>query len=303
MMLLSIYCTLRSCEDEVDSSQCSNHTIEPEFNYLSCFKVMYGPNDFGCQGFFTNSETQKTYIKYRSGTQKEYRSRYPVSKLDKDNTTILIYDKETYDKDDIIKLKYVPLTEEEKRIINNNNTCDYNTFSRFVDPDNYIGEKKINVTDKNVCFNVDKFEDLKDITDCGYATIKGKINNISFAFTNCFEILDKNVDETFKKYYYNLVKQTDGFFYQIYDIISINITDLDINNETRSKSNISLESREIQYFDMVVEDRYGNKVRYNQSSIIAGGDDEYDEPTKFINSSGKNSFNFMLLLYLILSLY
>ena len=83
---------------------------------------------------------------------------------------------------------------------------------------------------------MDKFEDLKGIMDCGYATIKGKFKNISFTFTNCYNnILVKNVDGDFKKQFFNLTKDTDNFFYDIYHIISNNITDLDINNEDRSK--------------------------------------------------------------------
>ena len=152
---------------------------------------------------------------------------------------------------------------------------------------------------------MDKFEDLKGIIDCGYATIKGKFNNISFAFTNCFRILDKNIDGTFRKLFLNMTENT---VYDIYSIIRNNITDLDINNEARSKFEKrqlqAIDFNEMQDFDMVVEDRYGNIVRYNKNGIVAGGDDEYDEPNKFVNAnaSGKISFNFMLLLYLILSL-
>lgn len=311
MMLLSIYCTYHSCIYEKDLSQCSKHTMEPELNFLSCFKYMFdfGGNPSGCGVLLKNSEAQKTYIKYTSGSQKESLSRYPLSKIEKENRTIVTFDKETYDKGDTIQMKIVTLTEEEKRIINNNNTCDYKAYARFVDPGNYLGEKKVNITDKNFCFNVDKFEDLKGIMDCGYATIKGKFNNISFTFTNCYNILVKNVDGDFKKHFYNSTKDESGFFsFDIYSILRHNITDLDINNEDRSKfEKRQLQSQlfqDIQDFDMVVEDRYGNVVRYNKDGIVGGGDDEYDEPNKFVNAnaSGKISLNFMLLLFLILSL-
>ena len=156
---------------------------------------------------------------------------------------------------------------------------------------------------------MDKFEDLKGIMDCGYATIKGKFNNISFTFTNCFNILDKNVNGDFKKYFLNLTKDIDSFFYEIYYIIRQNITDLDINN-INNEDRRKFDKRQLQFsegiedFDMVVEDRYGNLVRYNKNGMVADGDDEYDEPNKFLNAnaSGKISFNFMLLLFLILSL-
>ena len=308
MMIISIYCTFRSCYAEKDTSQCSKHTMEPELNYFSCFKYMLGLNYSTCMTFFTNSEAQKTFNKYYSGDQKERLSRYPLSEIEKENHTIAVFDKETYDKDDTIKLKYVTLTEEDKKIINNNNTCDYKAFARFRYAEYYLGEKKVNVTDKNFCFNADKFEDLKGIMDCGYATIKGKFNNISFTFTNCFNILDKNVNGDFKKYFLNLTKDIDSFFYEIYYIIRQNITDLDINNinneDRRKFDKRQLQFEGIEDFDMVVEDRYGNLVRYNKKGMVADGDDEYDEPNKFLNAnaSGKISFNFMLLLFLILSL-
>lgn len=311
IMLLSIYCTYKSCIDEKDLSQCSKHTLEPEIfgNDFSCFKFVRFLNITGCDVFLTNSDSQKAFVKYLSGIQKESKSIYPISKLEKDETLILTYDKETYDKDDTIIFKNVPLTEEEKRIINNSNTCYYHSISRFRTPQYYKGEKKINITDKNVCFNVDKFEELKGIMDCGYATIKGTFNNISFAFTDCFVIQDKNLDKTFKKYYFNMTEDENGFLFNIYSILKNNITDLDINKEARSKLEKrqlqSLDFHEIQDLDMVVEDRYGNIVRYDKNGIVVDDDDdEYDEPNKFVNAnaSGKISFNFILLLCLILSL-
>ncbi len=237
-----------------------------------------------------------------SGIQKESLSRIPLSKIEKENKTIITFDKETYNKDDTISTKIVTLTEEDKKIINNNNTCDYNTYARFLYSEYYKGEKKVNVTDKNFCFNTDKFEDLKGIMDCGYATIKGKINNVSFAFTNCFNILDKNVDETFKKHFYYSAKQTNLFQSYHLDIVRNNITNIYTNKEDSSKleneqfQSQLLQSQDIQDFHMVVEDKNGNVVSYNKSGIV---DD--DDPNRFLNSR-KNSFNFMLLLFLILSL-
>ena len=38
--------------------------------------------------------------------------------------------------------------------MNNNNTCLYQSNALFVDPDNYIGEIKINISNKDICYNV-----------------------------------------------------------------------------------------------------------------------------------------------------
>ncbi len=70
MMLLSIYCSSDSCIAEKDLSQCSKHTMEPELNFLSCFKYMSPDNQASCGSFFTDPEAQKTYIKYLVGYKK-----------------------------------------------------------------------------------------------------------------------------------------------------------------------------------------------------------------------------------------
>ena len=271
MMLLSIYCSSDSCIAEKDLSQCSKHTMEPELNFLSCFKYMSPDNQASCGSFFTDPEAQKTYIKYLVGYQKEQASKYPLSKIEEENTPIIMFDKESYDKDDTITTKFATLTEEEKKIINNNNTCYHKAFARFVEAKHNLGENKVNVTDKNFCFNAEKFKDLEGIMDCGYATIKGKINNVSFAFTNCFNILDKNVDETFKKHFYYSAKQTNLFQSYHLDIVRNNITNIYTNKEDSSKleneqfQSQLLQSQDIQDFHMVVEDKNGNVVSYNKS--------------------------------------
>lgn len=296
-MFLSIYCSVMSCAEETDQSQCQKHTMESEYNYLSCFKIEASGDFNKCTPFFTSYGPQKAYNKFLSGYQKEQLSIYTLSYVGEEE--VQAYDKDTYDKNDIIKMKSFPLTEEDKKIINNNNTCSYNSYARFVDPDNYIGEIKINVSDKNACYNVDRFEDLKDVMDCGYAIIKGKYNNKPFTFTNCYGILDKNVDGTFKQFYKGFYLKT--FFQNYYKQAVQNFIDkvAPYTGAYDKSKKRQLETKEIQDFEMTVEDRYGNVVVYNKDGDIIGGD---DEPIKFANSSGKNSLNFILLLGFILFL-
>lgn len=168
MMIFSINCTLDSCLQETDHSQCTKHSLEAKYNYCSCFKVENPPDENQCMPFFTNKESQKVYSKYMRGNVKETRSIYPFSDIKADDT-ISVFEKETYNQDDIIKNKNIKffdsLTEEDKKIMKNNNTCGYRTYARFVDPDNFIGDKTINISDPNVCYNVDRFEDNKNIMD------------------------------------------------------------------------------------------------------------------------------------------
>ena len=194
MMFLSIYCTAESCLNEADPSQCQKHTLEQQLKYYSCFK--YENEDFPdieqkCTLYYTNEELQKLYYKYQVGRFKE------LATMDGGNAAIY------YVKGDTVHRKEMGvedvLTEEDEKIFFGKNNCWYKAYARFYN--DYEGERYINISDKNVCYNVDRFEDLKDIMDCGYATIKGKYKNNSFVLTNCAYILDKNVDERFKDFY------------------------------------------------------------------------------------------------------
>ena len=201
IMFCSILCSLQSCLEENVQSQCNSHTMESKYNYLSCFKVESKGDESVCGPFFSDKNAQKQFFSYEKGYQKELRSIYPFSSIQKDES-LTVPEKDSYDKAEIIKYKEISfldsLTDEDKKIMNNNNTCLYQSNARFVDPDNYIGEIKINISNKDICYNADRFEDLKDIVDCGYATTKIKYNNSIFVINNCFLNIDSNINKDVK---------------------------------------------------------------------------------------------------------
>lgn len=174
MMFLSIYCSLESCLQEKDPSQCQKHSIESSNEILfSCFKYeSYYLSNISCLHYVADEKLQKTYYKYDLGLTKEWGSSNPTRSGIRNPISII-----SYIEGDTIKEKYVSiadiLTEEDKEIYFGKNTCWYRAYARF--RDDYEGERYINISDKNICFNADRFDDLKDIIDCGYATIKGKI--------------------------------------------------------------------------------------------------------------------------------
>ena len=53
MMFLQIYCTVMSCARETDQSQCQKHTMESEYNYLSCFKIENDIDDNQCTSMYS----------------------------------------------------------------------------------------------------------------------------------------------------------------------------------------------------------------------------------------------------------
>lgn len=194
MMFLSIYCSLWSCAKETSQSQCQTHTMEPQYNYLSCFKLEPVFVDDGpCMPFFIDAEGQKAYFHFLLGFQKESLSVFPED-LPRGYDIPITFDKEKYDKDEIIKHQQIPLTGEDNRIVISKNTCGYH----------YPRGLEINIEDENVCFNVNRFEDLKDILDFGYAIIKGKYKNNPFTIKTCFFIADNNAYGRFKDYYYDI---------------------------------------------------------------------------------------------------
>ena len=298
MMFLTINCTIESCQKEVDQSKCHSHSMESGFDFLSCYKCEASNSTYKCYPFFTSEKLQKAYVKYSRGILKEYYSIFE----DAESRIGMIYDKETYSKDDIIKVKAVELnnilTEKDKNIINNKNTCNYRNYARFIDEDFYKGNKEINVSDKNVCFNVDKFDDLKDLTDCAYYTASGKIGNKKFVFTNCLVVIDQNADSDFKKYYFKRLFKSD-FSVNIHNLFLLASGVSAANTTSYDKVKRQMASQGIEDFEVVVEYRDGNKIIFNENGEIIGGD---DEDIKKILSSSRNGLNILLLLCLFLFL-
>ena len=298
MMLLTINCTIESCQTEVDQSKCQSHTMESGFDFLSCYKYEANNNPHKCFPLFTSEKLQKAYFRYSRGIFKETYSIFE----DGESRTGLTFDKETYSRDDIIKIKEVKindiLTEKDKNIIKSKNTCKYRNYARFIDVDFYKGNKEINVTDKNVCFNVDQYDDLKDLMDCAYYTAKGKIDNKTFVFTNCLGVIDKNADSDLKKYYLKQIFKTDYITTVQHPIISAYNAYV-AKTTAYDKVKRQMASQKLQDFEVVVEDRDGNKIIYNENGDIIGGD---DEDIKKILSSSRNGLNILLLLCLFLFL-
>ena len=138
MMFLSIYCTVESCLNETDPSQCQKHTIEQKFKYYSCFK--FENEDFPdfeekCTLYYTNEELQKLYYKYQVGRFKE------LATMDGGNAAIY------YVKGDTVHRKEMGvedvLTEEDEKIFFGKNNCWYKAYARFYN--DYEGERYINI--------------------------------------------------------------------------------------------------------------------------------------------------------------
>ncbi len=108
---------------------------------------------------------------------------------------------------------YINLSNEnDKNIIKGNNTCGYISLGRYIDNiDNYINGYP-NIEDKNACFNVDQFDDLKNLIDCGYAEIIFDTYSEEIKTNKtCFYMPNENLPEL-------LVKSLYGFQPFVYDL-------------------------------------------------------------------------------------
>lgn len=175
IVLLCIYyvcCNMTSCMSEKDTSKCGTHKIE--ISDYSCFKLK---NVYGTP-YPDKAEEQKSFWKLTNGILKEYSTNacYNFS----------IPEKSFYKKGEVVTLKNATCTEEDKKILNNKNTCFYQLLGKYSDNITLLREGYKNVTDPNICFNIDIFNDLKGILNCGLANISYIINNKTKKINTCF---------------------------------------------------------------------------------------------------------------------
>lgn len=306
MLILSIiFCSFSSifsfvtfCFNETNVTQCQRESKEEEG--ISCRKVRYffrnGKEDEMCGIYFNNETLQKIYRNYRIGDiYKETFSVFELSYMS--GFSLWDFDNDTYRKDETIRLREYNfldvLTEDEKKIIASNNTCYHRQLEHDMDSDKFIN----NSLDKNVCFNVNRFEELKDILDCGYFIIRIFYKNKLYEHNNCYKIPDANMDEKFKKlflkYYYT--ESVKDYIDVVIDSFVKNYVEKDeLYKSNKRQLEDSLE------YEIYIEDKYGNKKKYNKNGEEIS-DNNVDEPSKFINTNCSNySFNIIILLFYIL---
>ena len=90
-----------------------------------------------------------------------------------------------------------------------------------------------------------------------------------------------------------------GYFYP--DVLLAYFEKAGHNNDVQGRSRRQLDAKEIKDFEMIVEDRNGNKLKYNLDGDIIEENPDEEEPVKY-NGSSINTLNILLLLCLILFL-
>lgn len=292
-LLVYIYCTLESCFDEENPSNCQKHSIE--ISDISCY-LFEEENEKYCGIYADQANLQKLLKQYGIGSYKEvisfreheYDEGKRVFDIDKDIDELKLSfpEKDNYNKGDTIKMKEVHfkdyLTSNDIKIIKDGNTC-YNQIGQ-----NYKN-LRIKSLNKSTCFNVDRFDENKNLIDCGYATINITYKDKEYQYFNCYQISDKNADPYFKRFYNEFY--SNEFFQELFAEISDEFMEeigqyLKVNNLKKRKL-----QNQIDYdFKMNVEDRYGNIIAYDKNGNII------DDPTKILYSS---FYSFKIFLFLL----
>ena len=169
-LLSTIICSIEECIDENDETKCSSHEIT-EFDGVECVKKTENNNDVYCDYFPTSKEVQKSWINFVQTMQKEVASMYPD---DDDFTNEEDYPEYSYEiGGETIKEDKYKITEDDLKIINSGNTCGFLFAGQQIN----LPERLTNYTKKEGCYNTKQFEGLKNILNCGYATIDAKFED------------------------------------------------------------------------------------------------------------------------------
>jgi len=176
---------------------------------------------------------------------------------------------------------------------------------RLSDGRKIFGQFKKIIEDKNLCLNADQFSDSKGLVNCGYAQIKYKVMDKVYNYSTCYYIPDNQFPEEFKplwrtlyypdEYILNILEMDDDGEYE-------KIIGNKVNKIFKKSKKRKLEDSEKEY-EIIVEDKYGKKVKYSSNStemeILEKGNERAASLKESSSIYQKISMLFGLLLLLI----
>ena len=294
LALYSINCNVYDCVGEKNIANCSSHDVKEagDFNCHQIHLIIDNETQDSCEIFPNSADDQKVFWKILSGFEKEALSglanimELPDDMLD---GFIVVPDKEYYEANETVNGKYIAPSSDDMKIINTNNTCFYKFMSQYILA---RGGQNANITDRNQCFNTNQFPDLKNLVNCGYAsvTINTKEGN-PLTLNTCYYIPDNNLPNSIEKYFKYLFMD-----YLLYEVIvfdpAVGVSDENLN--------VSLLK-----YELTVEDKYGKKYKYtdksNSPEVIEEGmqGDKIYETNNNVNQLKTTFINYILLLFMI----
>ena len=309
------FCTLEECTNSEDPTICND--IDIEIDGLSCYKFKTDDDSQECLVFPDDPKSQKLYWKFNNGLTKEmfsscddYIEYYGNFNQDKNEEDLEFTEgkKDSYNLGETIEIKASQLSSKDLTTIKSKNTCSYLYYGRF------YGKPLTQYPDiqnKSVCFNAEKFDDLNDLVDCGYSTIKFITDYETYTINTCYFITNENIpsdlEKIFKSIYYESLREEDDEEYDSSDLHFIFYL-LDSNKhpekygdeeggEGRRRRLTSFK------YEIVVENEKGRTIKYssetNQFETIAEGNGKEQKKNKAI----LNSINIILLLLMMFLSY
>ena len=305
-IISSINCSYESCVHS--SSDCNSYDVD-EIDGFSCYLMSSNTPEnretgdehdfYGCIAFPETADYQKIYWRLVKGAMKE-----SLTTWERDTPYIDFYPKFVLDptkdffkKDEIVYVNYVQVSDEDNKIINSANTCYYKMFGKIIYEQN---GKFLNITDKNECFNVQQFPDLRNLLNCGYSTITFNISGKVSTINTCFYIPDNHLPTEFFEMFHNM----------FVDSYASEIINYQYEGPYSIKSNIGNKQRKLQEnyitYEVEVEDRFGKKYKYNKYNYtpeiieegLQGNQYIYDENgTMMISNCGLILLIIMIFLF------
>ena len=280
ILIYSTYCSYTSCVAGTnDKSEWKNHKIE--FNGFSCYKSDYsyfgeGAEGLHCTPFPNDSKVQKKYRSFILGYYKEIAS--AREEYGNGVTEIPIFKKGTYSIDDNIPFETEKISKDDIKKIKGKNTCSYQIEGRYVDNIKNFPSGYPNIEDKNICFNVDQFSDLKGLVNCGYAKVINRIGDKVYNYSTCYHTPDNKCPQEIQDIWTLTYFQTEKFF----DIIEWEDEDeKKMGNKAKEKVKTSnkrkLQENYVNEYEIIVEDKFGKIVKYSSNStkieVLEKGDE------------------------------
>ena len=189
------------------------------------------------------------------------------------------------------------------------------------DPENWKSIPFPNITDKNVCFGAEKFKELANLLNCGYANIKIYTPDKAYGFSTCYYMPDNHLSSRFfpfyKEYFIDSILFDEDLYIELIDGI-------ESGNDANLKKAFPLHHKkrkldDIKNYEITIEDKYGKIIQYDKNSdtinIVEKGNQaakgnqtdsdkeevDEDEPSKIkTSSSGYSKLNMIILLSIIL---
>ena len=324
ILAYSIKSDFESCLSEDNPLICQEHDYNIKNGYCYTLKNPGIPDDDGniedtCIPLPKDSENQKAFWNILNGIMKEIY----LLPFNEEEEELIEPKKDYYKKGEKVEVNKYKFTDQEKAKVNGKNTCLYLSSGKMYeyseaiqkDPENWKSIPFPNITDKNVCFGAEKFKDLANLMNCGYANIKLYTPDKTYGLSTCYYMPDNQLSNDFFPFYKdffidNIVLDEDLYIELIDGMESANDANLKkafpLNHKKRKLDDVN-------NYEITIEDKYGKIIQYDKNSdtinIIAKGNQtdsdkeevDEDQPSKIkTSSSGYSKLNMIILLSIIL---